>query len=128
MLIKLGIIAGIIILGGMVFLNEVYTFFPMTTATVSDSIKNDMSNIGSKASESVENRIGESVDKIVDKIVDQTTDSITSEISRAGDTITNKISKAKDSSQKLITEQVFNFDPVELIHNVFTGVPIQKVP
>ena len=48
MSIKLGIIAGIIILGAMVFSNEIDTLFPTTSATVIDSIKDDVSNIGSK--------------------------------------------------------------------------------
>ena len=117
MFIKLGIIAGIIILGGMVFSNEIDTFFPTTSATVIDSIKDDVSNIGSKASESVEKRIDESVDKIVDK----TTDSITNEISEAGDKITNEISEVKDSSKKIISEEVSNFDPIETIQNLFEG-------
>ena len=117
MFIKLGIIAGIIILGGMVFSNEIDTFFPTTSAAVIDSIKDDVSNIGSKASESVEKRIDESVDKIVDK----TTDSITNEISEAGDKITNEISEVKDSSKKIISEEVSNFDPIETIQNFFEG-------
>ncbi len=116
MFIKLGIIAGIIILGGMIFSNEIDTFFP-TTAAVIDSIKDNVSNIGSKASESVEKRIDESADKIVDK----TTDSIKNEISEAGNKITNEISEVKDSSKKTISEEVSAFDPIESISNIFSG-------
>ena len=67
MFIKLGIIAGIIILGGMVFSNEIDVLFPSTSASVVNSLKDDVSNFGTIASESVEKRIDESVDKIVDK-------------------------------------------------------------
>ena len=42
MLIKLGIIAAIIILGGMVFSNEIDTLFPSTSATVVNSLKDDV--------------------------------------------------------------------------------------
>ena len=117
MLIKLGIIAGILILGGMVFSNEIDTFFPATSATVTDSIKNDTSNIGSQASDSVETRIGESVNKIVD----ETTDSVSSAIDKAGDRITNEINNARDSFKKIMPETVSNFDLVESIRNVFAG-------
>ncbi len=115
MLIKLGIIAGIIILGCMIFSHEIGAFFPTTSATVIDSIKDDVSNIGTTASESVEKRIDESVDKILDKA----TDSVTNEISKAGDKITNQISKVEDSSEKIISK-VSDFDPIKTIQNIFT--------
>jgi len=117
MFIKLGIIAGIIILGGMIFSNEIDTLFPSTSATVFDSLKNDVSNFGSKASDSVEQRIDSSIDKIVDK----TTESISEEISEAGDKVTNEISEAKESSQKAIKEEISNFNPIESIQNIFTS-------
>ncbi len=117
MFIKLGIIAGIVILGGMIFSNEIDTLFPSTSATVFDSLKNDVSNFGSKASDSVEQRIDSSIDNIVDK----TTESISDEISEAGNKITNEISEVKKSSQKVIKEEISNFNPLESIQNIFTG-------
>ena len=116
MFIKLGIIAGIIILGGMIFSNEIDTLFPTTSATVFDSLKNDVSNFGSKASDSVEQRIDSSIDKIVDK----TTESISEKITETGDKVTNKISDAKESSEKVIKDKISNFNPVESIQNIFT--------
>lgn len=117
MFIKLGIIAGIIILGGMIFSNEIDTLFPSTSASVFDSLKQDASNFGSKASDSVEQRIDSSIDKIVDK----TTESISEEISEVGDKVTNEISEAKESSQKAINEEISNFNPIESIQSIFTG-------
>ena len=117
MFIKLGIIAGIVILGGMIFSNEIDSFFPTTSATVIDSLKDDVSGIGEKASNSVEQRIDESIDKIVDN----TNNAITNEISEAGYKLSNEIFEVKESSQKKITEGVSNFDPVESIKNIFTG-------
>jgi len=117
MFIKLGIIAGIIILGGMIFSNEIDNLFPTTSATVLDSLKNDVSIFGSKASDSVEQRIDSSIDKIVDK----TSQSISNEISDAGDKISNEISEAKESSQKTIKEEISNFNPIESIQNIFSG-------
>ncbi len=117
MLIKLGIIAGIIILGGMIFSTEIGNIFPTTSATVFDSLIDDMANFGSKASDSVDQRIDESIDKIVDK----TSNSITNEISEAGNKISNEISEAKKSSQETISEEISNFNPIEAITNIFTG-------
>jgi len=117
MFIKLGIIAGIVILGGMIFSNEIDNLFPTTSATVLDSLKNDISIFGSKASDSVEQRIDSSIDKIVDK----TSESISNEISDAGDKISDEISEVKESSQKTIKEEILNFNPIESIQNIFTG-------
>ena len=117
MFIKLGIVTGIIILGGMIFSNEINNLFPTTSTTVLDSLNNDVTNFGSKASNSIEQRI----DSSIDKIVDTTTESISEEISEAGDKVTNKISKAKESSQKAIKEEISNFNPIESIQNIFTG-------
>jgi hypothetical protein len=116
MFIKLGIIAGIIILGGMIFSNEIDTLFPSTSATVVDSLKDDVSNFGSKASESVEKRIDESIDNLVDK----TSNAITEEISDIGNDISNEISDVRKSSQQTITEKISNFNPIESIQNIFT--------
>lgn len=117
MFIKLGIIVGMVVLGGMIFSNEISTLFPSTSATMVDSIKNDVSNFGTKASNSVEKRI----DSSIDKIVDSTSNSISNEINEAGNTITTEISEAKESSQKIITDEVSNFSPIESIQNFFSG-------
>ena len=113
MFIKLGIIAGIIILGGMVFSTEIDRMFPTTSATVVDSITNDVTNLGEKASDSVEQRIDDSIDKIVDN----TNNAISNEISEAGDKLTNEITEAKESSQEIIKEEISNFNPIESIQN-----------
>ena len=93
-------------------------YFPSTSATVFDSLKQDVSQtLALKASDSVEQRIDSSIDKIVDK----TTESISEEISEAGDKVTNEISEAKESSQKAIQEEISNFNPIESIQSIFTG-------
>jgi len=117
MFIKLGIIAGILILGGMIFSTEIDNIFPNTSATVFDSLMDDISNFGSVASDSVEQRLDQSIDKIVDK----TSNSISNEISEAGNKITNEITEVKESSQKTINEEISNFNPIESITNIFTG-------
>ena len=117
MFVKLGIIAVIVILAGVIFSNEIDSFLPTTSATVFDSLKNDMSIFGIKASDSVEQRIDSSIDKIMDK----TSESISNEISDVGGKVSNEISDVKESSQKLIKEEVSNFNPIEAIQNIFTG-------
>ena len=117
MFIKLGIIAGIIVLGGMIFSNEIDSFFPTTSATITDSLTDDISNIGTKATSAVENRIDESIDKIVDR----TSDAITNEIHETGDKISNEVSDVRETSQNIIQEEISNFNPVESIQNFFTG-------
>jgi gas vesicle protein len=117
MLIKLGIIAGIVILGGMIFSTEIGNIFPTTSASVFDSLMDDVTNFGTNAVDSADQRIDESLDKIVDK----TSNSLTNEISEAGNKISNNISEAKESSQKTITEEISNFNPIESITNFFTG-------
>ena len=119
MFIKLGIIAGILILGGMIFSNEIDTLFPSTSANVVDSLKEDISNFGAKATDSVEKRIDDSIDKIVDK----TGDAITNEISEAGDKISDEISDVKESSKQKIDEKFSDFNPIESIKNIFSDNP-----
>jgi len=106
MFIKLGIIVGIVILGGMIFSTEIGNIFPTTSASVFDSLIDDVTNFGTKASDSVEQRIDESIDKIVDK---------------TSNSVTNEISEVKESSQKTINEEISNFNPIESIKNIFTG-------
>ena len=117
MFIKLGIIVGIVILGGMIFSNEIDSLLPTTSATVVDSLKNDMNIFSTKALDSVEQRIDSSIDKIVNK----TSESISNEISNVGDKVSNEISDVKESSQKLIKEEVSNFDLIKSIQNIFSG-------
>jgi len=116
MFIKLGIIIGIVILGGMVFSNEIYNLFP-TTATVVDSLQDDVDNLRTKALDSTEQRVDESINKIVDK----TSNTITNEISETRDTISGKFSEAKESSQKIINEEISNFNPIKSLQNIFTS-------
>jgi len=115
MFIKLGIIAGILILGGMIFSNEIDTLFPSTSASVVNSLKEDVSNFGEKATNSVEKRIDDSIDKIVDK----TGDAITNEISETGDKISDEISEVRESSKQKIDEKLSNFNPIESIKDIF---------
>jgi predicted PurR-regulated permease PerM len=115
MFIKLGIIIGVVILGGMIFSNEIDNLFPNTSTTVLDSLKNDASNFSSKALDSVEQRIDDSIDKIVDN----TNNSISNKISDVGDKVASKISETKESSQKMINDEIANFNLVEYVQSIY---------
>jgi hypothetical protein len=115
MFIKLGIIFGIVVLGGIIFSNEIDTLLPNTSATVLDSLKNDASNFGSKALDSVEQRI----DTSIDKIVDNTNNSISDEITNVGNDVVGKISDTKESSQKIIDDKISNFNLIEYIQSIY---------
>ena len=117
MFIKLGIMVGIVILGGMIFSNEIANLLPTTSATVFDSLKDDVVNFGSNAADSAGQRIGQFIDTLTDKI----SGTVTNEISEAGDKITNEIYEAKETSQKAITQGISNFNPIESIQSIFTG-------
>ena len=116
MFIKLGIIAGILILGGVMFSTEIENLFPITSATVADSLKDDVSDLGTRTVDSADKRIDESLDEIVDK----TSSKLKSEISEAGDRLTSEISEVKDSSQQIINEKISDFNPLDFFQNIFT--------
>ena len=115
MFIKLGIIVGIAVLGGMMFSNEINNIFPTTSATVVDSLQNDVNNFSSKALDSAEQRLDESIDQITDK----TSNSISDGISNVGDKIAIEVSEAKESSQKIINKEILNFNLIESIQNIY---------
>ena len=52
MLIKLGIIAAVLILGGMMFSTEITTLFPSTSALLADSLKDDINTLNEKVTNS----------------------------------------------------------------------------
>ncbi len=116
MLIKLGIIAGIVILAGMIFSTEIDALFPTTSASVFDSLKDDVSSFGDKASNSVEKRL----DNSFDSIVDNTSNTVSNGINEAGTKISSEIAYVKDSSQKIINEEISNFNPLDPVLNFFT--------
>ncbi len=115
MFIKFGILLGVVVLGGMIFSNEIDSLFPVTSATVIDSLKSDVASFGSNALDSAEQRLDESVDKVTDKAAN----SIANEISNVGDKITDEISEVKESSQEIVEEKISNFDLIEYVESIY---------
>lgn len=104
MFIKLGIIGAILIATGFIFSSEINTFFPNTSTSVVESLKSDVSDLSTKATQTVENRVEKSLDGVVDK---------------TNGKINDRINDIRQSSSNLILNQLTNFNPVESIKNIF---------
>jgi len=134
MIIKLGIIAAVLILGGMMFSTEITTLFPNTSASLTDSLKNDFNNLNAKITNSAENRLDTSIDKTIqsvsdsvyegitetgDKLVENVNEKISEGITETGDDIKMGIIESGESSKDILANEVSNFDPFSFIQNIF---------
>lgn len=68
MLLKIGIIAVILVVGGIIFYSEIQEIFPNTTTTGLDSFETDVNTLTEKSLESVEKKIGSGVERVETKI------------------------------------------------------------
>jgi CRISPR/Cas system-associated protein Csm6 len=134
MLIKLGIIAAVLILGGMMFSTEITTLFPSTSALLADSLKDDINAINEKVTNSAENRLDTSIDKTIqsvsdsvyqgitetgDKLVENVNEKISEGITETGDNIKTQIIESSESSKEIFVNEVSGFDPFSFIKNIF---------
>ena len=104
MLLKIGIIAGILIFGGFIFSSEISGLFPSTSESLVESLKNDINEISTKASDSVENQFDNSVDKIVDK---------------TNRKISNEITNITESSNEILSNKLNEINPIKTVENLF---------
>jgi len=109
MFIKLGILAAALVLGGMIFANEIDMFLPTTSAALNDSLKTDVTNFGNNATNAVEERIDESFSEIVSR----TTSTISDQMTKMGEEISIELAEVRES-----TEQVMGtlYDTITSIH------------
>ena len=134
MLIKLGIIAAVLILGGMIFSTEITTLFPSTSALLADSLKDDINALNEKVTNSAENRLDTSIDKTIqsvsdsiyqgitetgDKLVENVNEKISEGITETGDNIKTQIVESSESSKEILVNEVSGFDPFNFIKNLF---------
>jgi len=134
MLIKLGIIAAVLILGGMMFSTEITTLFPSTSALLADSLKDDINTLNEKVTNSAENRLDTSIDKTIqsvsdsvyqgitetgDKLVENVNEKISEGITETGDNIKTQIVESSESSKEILVNKVSGFDPFSFIKNIF---------
>ena len=134
MLIKLGIIAAVLILGGMMFSTEITTLFPSTSALLADSLEDDINTLNEKITNSAENRLDTSIDKTIqsasdsiyqgitetgDKLVENVNEKISEGITETGDNIKTQIVESSESSKEILVNEVSEFDPFNFIKNLF---------
>ncbi len=134
MLIKLGIIAAVLILGGMMFSTEITTLFPSTSALLADSLKDDINALNEKVTNSADNRLDTSIDKTIqsvsdsiyqgitetgDKLVENVNEKISEGITETGDNIKTQIVESSESSKEILVNEVSGFDPFSFIKNIF---------
>jgi len=134
MIIKLGIITAVLILGGMMFSTEITALFPNTSASLTDSLKNDFNYLNAKITDSAENRLDTSIDKTIqsvsdsvyegitetgDKLVENVNEKISEGITETGDNIKMGIIESGESSKDILANEVSNFDPFSFIQNIF---------
>ena len=134
MLIKLGIIAAVLILGGMMFSTEITTLFPSTSALLADSLEDDINTLNEKITNSAENRLDTSIDKTIqsvsdsiyqgiaetgDKLVENVNGKISKGITETGDNIKTQIVESSESSKEILVNEVSGFDPFNFIKNLF---------
>jgi hypothetical protein len=134
MLIKLGIIAAVLILGGMMFSTEITTLFPSTSALLADSLKDDINTLNEKVTNSAENRLDTSIDKTIqsvsdsiyqgitetgDKLVENVNEKISEGITETGEDIKTQIVESSESSKEILVNEVSGFDPFNFIKNLF---------
>jgi len=139
MLIKLGIIAAVLILGGMVFSTEITTLFPSTSALLADSLladslKDDINALNEKVTNSAENRVDTSIDKTIqsvsdsvyegitetgDKLVENVDKKISEGITETGNNVKTQIVESSESSKEIFVNEVSGFDPFSFIKNIF---------
>lgn len=134
MLIKLGIIAAVLILGGMMFSAEITELFPSTSVLLADSLKDDINALNEKVTNSAENRLDTSIDKTIqsvsdsvyqgitetgDKLVENVNEKISEGITETGDNIKTQIVESSESSKEILVNEVSGFDPFSFIKNIF---------
>jgi hypothetical protein len=134
MLIKLGIIASVLILGGMMFSTEITSLFPNTSALLADSLKDDINSINAKVTDSAENRLDSSIDKTIqsvsdsvyegitdtgDKLVENVNEKISEGITDTGDTIKNEILESSTSSTEILVNEVSGFNSLNFFKDLF---------
>ena len=134
MIIKLGIITAVLILGGMMFSTEITALFPNTSASLTDSLKNDFNYLNAKITDSAENRLDTSIDKTIqsvsdsvyegitetgDKLVENVNEKISEGITETGDNIKTGIIESSESSKEILANEVSDFDPFSFIQNIF---------
>jgi len=98
MFIKLGILAAGLVVGGLIFANEIDMFLPATSAALTDSLKVDVTNLGNNATVAVEKRMDESVREVLD----ETTSIASNQIRNMGEKISIELAEVRESTEQVM--------------------------
>lgn len=104
MILKLAIIAGLAILGVMIFYTEISTFFPSITSTAPDSLKSDVDKLSDEATGFVADRLNETSVQL-GQVANDTTNSIIDNIQDAQEHVVNNTAGLNplDSVQEILS-------------------------
>ena len=109
MLLKLGIIAAILVVGGFIFSSEIQQIFPNTSTTAVNSFETDVNTLATKSFESTEQKISSSVEKAENKLSDigqQTIQTAESTINSSVEQVETKLSEIKQDSTDYVEEYI----------------------
>lgn len=107
MLLKIGIIASILVVGGIVFSSEIQTIFPNTSATAAESLEADVTSLTSKTFDAAEEKIESSYDTVETKFTEisqQTIQSAESTINSSAEKVETKFTEFKENSTEYVEE------------------------
>ncbi len=111
MLLKLGIIAAILVVGGIIFSSEIQSIFPNTSTTVVNSLETDVSTLTTKSIESAGQKIESSIEKVETKLSDighQTIQTAENTINSSVEQVETKLSEIKQNSTDYVEETIDN--------------------
>ena len=105
MILKLAIIVGLIILGGIIFSNEIGKIFPNTASIAPDLLKSDIDKIGDETTGFVTDKLSET-SKHITQTVNDTTGSIIDNVQDVQERVINETSGLNplDSVQDILTD------------------------
>ncbi len=109
MLLKLGIIATILVVGGIIFSSEIQQNFPNTSTDGVNSLKTDVNTLATNSFESAEQKITSSAEQAGTKLSDfghQSVQTAENTINSSVEQAETKLSEIKQDSSEFIEENI----------------------
>ena len=109
MLLKLGIIATILIVSGIIFSSEIQQYFPNTSTDGANSLKTDVNTLTTESFESAEQKITSSAEQAGTKLSDfghQSVQTAENTINSSVEQAETKLSEIKQDSSEFIEENI----------------------
>ena len=106
MLLKYAIVAGLVVLGGMIFYTEIDRAFPNTASTVPASLQADVEKLGDDATVFVAERLNETSQRL-EQAADETVSSVSGNVQAVQDQVAGSASALNPVDQ---IQKVFSND------------------